>query len=786
MLYHEYYTWQCFLSDNVIGHADGYASLIFSWDGLDHSLFDDADHHHTLRQRLEYLKRLITHPGLSIENHWYRLGDATVIDAYLDHGQHMIRGQELGQRIREELAAHYRPLAMSNKVFTVLTLSPVSGKTGLLKSLFTSASAKKSAVWNNLGNQLLTIYKEIESDFPGSNLLSTECAQLLMQSYRFDFQTEQAIDERYDLAEQIITDKPTLNDGCLVMGDNYIKAAIIQNNPSLETDWMLNLASSTCEMHISQMLLPKDTLKTLDDSAEESDTDARTAGKKNRDVTIKGISDAQDYRTYITEHGLCVFDNTWIIVFADNDKDKVVEQCRDFSRWVGANNGLVRSEESIQMHLYRVSQPGIGHHAQFSREDHSASISCMMPFTVFNSGHEQPESLRMSSSYQCIGHSPSTLSVGHEFVVAQTGGGKDTQNGTEVLEVFPFGLDYYICEFGDSYKWIVEGFGGHYTTIDPDEIVINPLPGYADAKEGRLPAQVSLGTVEGLSIILLDQSRELSQAEIAASEKALSSLYKDSEDKTDSPILPDLLNAFNSLDFTNEAQQSAAKVMYNNLYNFLDSSNGKAFQGQDNLQLSKGITGVDLVKIDKKMLKFYLTFVSLRFAQNAFFNLDSISRIVFNELHEPVAIAPKVVERIVRTVNRMGRKEGSQMQLITQGLAEIRAIDPEILSSSPIRTLLARKDSWGDIGGILDMPSKAIDIWSKYEQNIENLHFRQCMRLINGNWNDLFLSFPSFALDITTTKREERITKHKIEKQYTNIFERMVEFQKFKQERERT
>ncbi|MCP4494121.1 MAG: hypothetical protein GY820_43485 [Gammaproteobacteria bacterium] len=780
LLYHDYYSWQCQITEHAIGHADGHVSIAFTWLGVNDHLFDANEHDQTLRTRLDLLKRISTHPGLTVEHHWFRRHDTCVIDRYIEHNQNIVRGHDLAVKIRREMAEHYRPLAMSNSVITVFTLSPTSGNTSLLNSLFRSKSQKKNLLWADLAAKLDSIFKEFETDYPAAKLLSADFPQYLFNSYHFDFDTLVSIDNRYDIAEQIISDKPVLTDDVLRMGERFFKAAIVQNNPTLEPSWMQNIASSNCDIHIAQTLVAKDALKMLNKSAEQSDTDELTASNKDRDVLAKGISDAQDYRTYITEHGLSVFDNSWIIIFSSANKETVRGTCRELVKWLGAGGGLVRHEADIQMHLYRVAQLCNGHHSQFSREDHSASVACMFPFTVFESGHKTPESLRMTSSYQCVGHSPSTLSVGHEFVVAQTGGGKDTQNGTEVMEVYPFGLDYYICEFGDSYRWIVEGFGGTYTTVDPDKTIINPMPLYADACDGRLPGQISLGTVEGLSIILLDESRELSQAEIAASERALNSLYVSSSDMFDSPTLPNLLDALESIDYINEAQQAAALVMYNNLYNFLDSSNGEAFKGQDNLQLSDGITGVDLVKIDKKMLKFYLTFISLRFAQKAFFNLDTISRIIFNELHEPVAVAPKVVERIVRTVNRMGRKEGSQMQLITQGMAEIQAIDPEILSSSPIRTMLARKDNWLEIGRVLDMPAKSVEIWSGYEQDIENLNYRQCMRLMNGQWNDLFLTFPTFALDITTTKREERLIKRDIESRFDNIFDRINEFQHIK------
>ncbi|MCP4237567.1 MAG: hypothetical protein GY770_28970, partial [Aestuariibacter sp.] len=464
MLYHDYYSWQCQISEHAIGHADGHVSIAFSWAGVNDQLFDESEHNQILRTRLDLLKRLSTHPGLSVEHHWFRRHDASVIERYIEHSQDIVRGHDLALKIREEMAEHYRPFAMSNSVVTVFTLSPTLGNTSLLSSIFRSKTQKKTQLWAELAAKLESIFKEFASDYPAAKLLSADFSQWLFNSYHFEFDTPASIDHNYDIAEQIISDKPVLSGDLLKMGDRYFKAAIVQNNPALEPAWMLNIASSSCDIHIAQTLVAKDAVGVLNKSAEESDTDQRTATNKDRDILVKGISDAQDYRTYITENGLSVFDNSWIIIFSGTNIETVRDTCRELVKWIGAAGGLVRHEASIQMHLYRVAQPCNGHHAQFSREDHAASIACMFPFTVFDAGHKAPDSLRMTSSFQCVGHSPSTLSVGHEFVVAQTGGGKDTQNGTEIMEVYPFGLDYYICEFGDSYRWIVEGFGGTYTT----------------------------------------------------------------------------------------------------------------------------------------------------------------------------------------------------------------------------------------------------------------------------------------------------------------------------------
>ncbi len=778
MLYHEYYTWQCCTDDYVIGHSDGTCSLAFTWTGLDHKLFNEADYDGTIKNRLNLLNRL-SNTGLTVENHWFRSHDESMIDAYLAKNKDIVRGHDLAIKVREEMAEHYRPLAMNNRVITIFTLSPGSASRKL-SSIFQSKTNKKVSLWETLSLQLHILVGEFKNDFPGMKLLNKdEAFSLLSNSYSLNKSTT-SYDSRYDMSEQLVINKPELSGQCLFHNGKYIKYALIQKYPTLTYDWMLNFSSQNCDTHISQVLRGVDRQKALRKSTEQSDTDERTTGGKDTELLVKDLDDAQSYRSYIAQYNLSVFSNAFIISFISDDKDTALEHCSNFTKVIGDEGGLARVEPELQMHLHRVSQPGLGHHSQFRREDHSASIACMLPWTVFSSGNPNPESIRLSSDYQVIGYSPTQLQVGHEINFGKTGGGKDTHGGTEVAETYPLGFDYYILEFGDSYKWVVQGYGGTYSTIDPDSVIINPLPDYTDARGGVLPSQISSGTAQGLAIILLDDARDLTRAEESATERALGILYSNPDPSKAAPTLPDLLDSFRRAEYINSSQSDAAAIMSNNLENFLDGSSGRAFKGQDNLSLSDGITGIDLVKVDKKMLKFYLTFICLRFAQKAFFNLEQHTKIILNELHVAIDVAPEVVKHLIRTINRMGRKEGSFIMLTTQGMNEIHAIDSEIVTSSPIRTLQVRTDSWQDIGTLLDMPSKAIDIWSQYNQDTDNMNFRQCMRKLYGQWFDLYMTFPPFLLDITSTSRNDRLLKHKVERDHTDIFSRINELRKLR------
>ena len=773
-LYHEYYPWESFVTDRVVGHADGSVSLMFSWEGVDNLLFDDSQHHAEFRRRINVLHSL--GEDVVIENHFFREHDATIIQEYLAHSKKMVRGQDFAMPVRRAMAAHFQEHARSNSVFVVLSLrNQVSG----IKSLFSAKSVKKQASWRAGAERLLACFSDLQHHFPGATCLSVEdYTARIVQSFNRDLFRAghgQFLDYRFDLAEQLVAHKPFLDGDVLKIGETYTKVALIQNYPELDPSWFLGLCSGVVDLHISQIIFPKNTRKALDKSADRSDSDEATLGQKGRDVAITAIKDAMAYRSYVSDKGLRVFDNAYVLHFHGRDKEALLNEYRAVRDWVHRNDGLVRGDAEIQAHLFRVGMPGAGGGTQFAREDHSETISCMMPVTTFSQGVSQPESIRITSSYQVVGHSPSRLKVGHEFVVAKTGAGKDTNTGCEVIETYPYGMDYLICEFGDSYKWIVEGFGGTYSRID-DDVAINPLPPFSQAKDGVLPTKIVDGTVEGLSIILTDSADDLPMAEMAAASRALDSLYTGKETSGVAPVLPDLLDSLGKLDFPNEEQAAAAKRMYNNLYNFLDSAAGRAFSGQDSLNLSSGITGVDLMAVGDKMLKFYMTFIGLRFAQMAFSSLSNVTKIMLNELHQPVAVAPDAVRKLVRVVNRMGRKEGGHISLITQGMKEINAIDPEVISSTAIRTLLVRDDDWDEIGEALSMPVAAREIWKSYENNLERLNYRQCMRLFNGRYYDLFLTFPELVLDITTTNRTDREIRHQVEKETKNIFERLRKF----------
>jgi len=777
-IYSDYFSWDTYLDDYCMAHSNGRVSLMFEWKGIDNSLFSESEHLEEIKHRLDLLKSY--GHSLVIEHHFFREIDDVVIDAYLKQSKKVIRGHDLAIPIREAMAGHIRGKVRKNSVYVVLSVSAEQTAKFSLKRINVSGVKRRLNKLTALKKRLHGIYRGLEGFYPGARLLSIDeyCQRIIQSTNRQLFYGHDFIpDYRFDLAEQLVQEKPVLTEnGVLKIGNHYTKVVLIQNYPNLDPAWFLNLSSGETSIHVSQILIPKDLSKALDKSADEADTTEQTMGKKGVDAAVSTIKDANNYRGYIRENGLTVMDNVFIVHIHDESEQVVINEFDKLEKWINREGGLARGNADIQSHFFRVAAPGLGSDTQFIREDHSLTIAAMLPFSSFDSGNiKDPDSIRMTSSYTAVGFSPTKLTVGHQIVVGATGGGKGTELGTEIAETFPLGMDTYICEFGDTQKWLVEGFGGSYTRVDPDKISINPLPQYSYFKQGKLASNIVSGTNEGLGLLMLEEDRSLNNAEQVIADRVLLSLYVDAKPSAtkQAPLLTDYLEVLKTIEVDNDSQKMARSSMYENLFNFLKTSVGQGFCRQDNLNLSPGITGVDLMGVPKNLLIFYMTFVSIRFAQMAFASPSKLVKIWLDELHEPMDVAPEPTRRLVRIVNRMGRKEGGFIGLSTQGIKEIELIDPETITSSPVHTLMARADQWDEIKRKLSIPDAAAEVWKAYSRDFDNMNYRSCLKRMNGRYYDLYLSFPKLCLDITTTTRTDRGIRHEVEDIESDIFKRI-------------
>lgn len=783
--YADLYTWSHPLTGEgvhgVIAHQDGATSCAILWKGIDAEMFSDTER----QQHWSELYTLLGSIGTEYvaEFHWWREEDDTVAQDYLEKGRDIVRGGALAHAIRESMAEHLAPYGMTNNVALVLTRRrPVKLAFGVKRALA------------NQSQEALVLHKrarELCAKLPGARLASfEEYVGLIVQSHdRAGFRAGAAwkYDPQYLLSEQLLREAPELvNNRYIQVGQHLSRVLLVYLYPDAAPAWFLGLSTMSTPMHVVHIVHPIDTRQSLKASERASDFAEGSMGRRGRDSAAQTIKDMTEFRQYVTANGLSIFKNAYII-HLHGTMSELDEQSRVIADWIDTNGGQVRDADYIQLPYFRSAMPGQGYRVPRWRTDHTWQIANMLPAQVFSRGDANPESLRLGQSGQLVGLGLTTQVVPHAFTVAITGGGKGVEKVATIAETFPLGIDWYIAEIGGSYRWTVEGFGGTYSRIDPTETVVNPLPPYSAADANAkypLDAIVAGGTVNALSFLLTDGKTELPVHHSAAAQSALQVLYAVPKDGKLAPSLPDFLseleNAARDLDST--PQKLAAKDMAQNLSSFLETTEGRIFAKDDNLVLSEGITGVDLKEVDRaspKLLKFYLVFLALRFNHLAFARRNP-ARVLLDEMHKFIAIAPEVVGKLISELARMGRKDAAAIDLVTQGIAEIDAIEAEVLNSMPLRTLLYRSDGWDHIAKRIGMPEGPLNIWKTYPYPLK-LPWRPALRSVGPEYYNLHLTFPPLLLDLAATSPADLDLKDELSRLTHNPLERL---QMFREHRE--
>jgi len=555
--------------------------------------------------------------------------------------------------------------------------------------------------------------------------------------------------------------------------------------PDAGPAWFVGLSALPIPMHVVQIVIPVNTRQSLRASERASDIAEGTLGRRGRSEHVKSMGDLAGFQHYVVENNLSIFRNSFVIHLHGTDSELTANE-QAVKDWIESAGGQVRSEGWMQLPYFRAGLPGQGYRCPKFRTDHTWQTANMAPVQVYRRGDASPESLRLGSSGALVGFNTTTQAVPHSFTVAMTGSGKGVEKVAQIAETYPFGVDWYIAEIGGSYKWIVESFGGVYSKVDPSHTVVNPLPPYSVADHSAelpLDAKLAGGTVNALAFLLTDGKTDLPIHYAAAAQGALQMLYASPPPGVEAPTLLDLLEeltvSFKELE--SEPQRIAAKDMMQNLGSFLETTEGRIFARQDNLILSEGITGVDLKEVDRaspKLLKFYLVFLALRFNNLAFARRNP-ARVLLDEMHKFVDLAPEVMGRLISEIARMGRKDAAAIDLVTQGIREIDIIEDEVLNSMPLRTLLYRPDGWDDIAKRISMSQGALAKWKNYPYPMA-LDWRPAMRSVGNEYYDLHLTFPNILLDLAATSPTDLDLKDAIGASTTDPFERLRQFREAK------
>lgn len=775
--YGDRYTWSHQLTDHVIAHKDGAVSLLIEWAGIDCELMTTAEKEAAWSNIYVLLGKLPV--GYCAEFHLWRERDSRLADEYLANNSRMVRAQTFGAAVRESIAQHLADFGQTNELGIVLTKISPKKRFGAKRALIDQAREALA---------LEAFAKTLLPNLNAGRIVSgTDYIQRILQNInRAYYQTggRLRVDPQQFIADQVLSSAPNVRDRMVDMDGLCTKVLLVYLYPDTQPGWFLGLANLQTPLHIAHIVRPIDSKSAMRASEKASQLSESTLGRRGEAVQSQSIKDQNDFRQFVAANKLPTFNNAYVIHLYGSP-DELAQHTQEITDLIASQGGQVRDNDYVQLPYFRCAQPGQGYLAPLLRPDHAWQVGDMLPVQAYRQGDRSPESLRLGRAGQLVGFGLTNQPVSHGFTVAITGGGKGVDKVATIAETFPLGLDWYILEIGGSYRWLVEALGGVYNVVDPKETVINPLPPFSVVDPAdAFPLDVTLAsvTLNSLAFLLTGGKRTtLDIFEQAAAEAALQLLYALPDDSRQAPTLPDLLVELERLDLELKEQNNAAHLMGANLHSFLDTSEGRIFAKQDNLILSDGISGIDLKEVQKATplsLKFYVVFAALRFKSLAFARRN-LARFLIDELHVFVGCAPDVVGRLASELSRMGRKENTSLDLVTQDIAEIDAIEKAVLNQMPLRSLLYRTSDWDEIAERINMPAGPLAAWRDLPYPL-SLPWRPGLRSVGNEYYNLYLSFPEMLLDLADTSPNNLDLKDKIGKETNNIFERLRRFREEK------
>jgi len=248
--------------------------------------------------------------------------------------------------------------------------------------------------------------------------------------------------------------------------------------------------------------------------------------------------------------------------------------------------------------------------------------------------------------------------------------------------------------------------------------------------------------------------------ELEVSELAMQYMYAIPEDKP-APNFKDYHNALIELaPQITGTQKTVIDQMIDRVGSFLNGPNGRVFCKDDNLVISDGITGVDFRPLidsgSHELLRFYITFIGLRYAQKAYSN-ESLSTVLWDEIQECTRIAQLETVNLVDQIVRMGRKDAGGFDGISQEVTDIN-LGPATLKQISRKSLLYMDSGHEEVADYFPkIPKRAIDIFSNYEDP-EKLDYRQGIRSFGKKTHDIRYMFPQSILDLGDTFSPKTLT----------------------------
>lgn len=761
--YADWFTWSHSIG-NAMAHRDGAVSLMIEWAGIDAELMTEAERGESWAGFYRLLESL--EPDHCLECHLWREWDAALAQRYVQLGERAERGGALGVRLRHEIADHLSPYAMTNQVALVLTSLPRRQR--FWRPLQFAADQTQRS------ERLQARAEDLFRYLPGASIVPVDryCRRIVqtLDRERHLGNAGHRIDPGFAIADQLVTPDPK------EATHRALKTHFIYLYPEAAPAWALPLASLQTPLHVCQVIRPRPRQPLLAHVARQRRLVTGLSGEGRYDGQAEAADDLDAFGRFVLQHNLSLYSSIYLVQLYPTDP-----QWSTYGRalvdWIEGDGGQVRAREYLQRPYFRISQPGQGYCSPVFRPDHLWQVANMMPVQVFHQGDAEPESLRLGQHGQLIGFNQSQKTVQHSFTIAMTGAGKGVDKVATIAETYPLGTDWYIIEIGESYRWIVESLGGTYLQLDPATMSVNPLPRFAEASSDGEPLSpiIASATVNALAFLLTDGSTTLTVHESAAAQAALVALYERPLPAAAAPTLEDYFVSLAGAAPRQSEQARAARSMAANLESFLATAEGRLFRGSRTVELGTGLCGVDLKLVDQaspRLLKFYLVFLALRFGSIALSNRRRC-RVLLDELHKFVAHAPEVVGRLVSELARMGRKESAAVDLVTQGIGEIDAMDPEVLGAMAFKHFLYRTDQWDEIAARVGMPQGALEVWRRFPYPL-NEPWRPALRGHEGRYFHLHLTFPPLLLDMADTSPSMLDRKHEIARKTTDASDRLA------------
>lgn len=764
--FEEQFLWR-YIVDDMVLLDDGSVSAIIEWGGWDYSLMSEGELEGTKKQLQNFLHN-IPH-NYMIEFHLFRRFKSTISDIYRNHP--LSRAKIFCSWFRNKMADHIASSEIHNSCF--MTITQVASKT-------TVNPKKRLQTQENMVKTFASNVQILIRHLPQAKILSGDRLSELINYCYYKNRSSDIVDGC--LANNYICQgKPILQENYLRLPDGRVVSTMLfQHYPDCDMGWITGVVKHFGEMHVC--LKVKNTSDNeLLKSKKSEDLSLALSSREGAEEAAVIAGEQQELRGHLAVNQLKLFKNCFSVSLYENNPKDLKKQVAELTDMFHKQGALIRSYPELQMAGWYYDLPCHGHLNRRWRVDETWQVAAMVPSQIFYCGRiEAPYMLRLGEGYQAVALGYLPGEVAHHCTLAITGAGKSLDRCTRVLECYGAGIDIYLLEIGKSAWWAIEAVGGQYHAIDPEHTAINPMPPLsAIDSAGKISQDIVSVTVDTLAFLLkpvIDNKCNLDSFERTAVQIALQECY--TLDTKKAPTLVDLQKKLCGVKDDDIPQiTKVARHMANYLGAFLLSVEGKQFIKNEELTIKPGACGIDLSLVRTKapsLLKLYLVFIALKFGQLASSHKKT-AEIILDETHEFVRLAPEVMKPLIEGLARMGRKEASSIDLITQEIDEIDAVGRVVVNQMIRKTLLYRTGDHEELAKRIKMPRQILDVWKEWVNPNFN-DWRPGLEFDGRRWVELLLTFPKEVLALTRTDPASSTIKEIISNKVMDPITRIKQF----------